>query len=239
MNFKDITYINLVPVNFRSIKPNIFLQNYASINFFPKYKNIPILNIIPQLNIFNQINISEPNHSTILANLLDPQGTHGYNSLFLEVFFKIFVPEMKIDDKEYWFVTAEKEHYDIRIRNKDNSKIIIIENKSNNAQDQPNQIYRYWFSGIYLPQYNRNLHELECFARIIYLSPSDYKEPEEQSLTRPDYIKEDFRKKIPEGLLDIAFFNIQIIKWLDLCIEKVKKNTNVYYYLTQYRDFWR
>jgi hypothetical protein len=239
MNFKDIKYNYLIPINFKPIKPNILLQNYASINFSPKYMNIAKINIIPQLNIFHQITISEPNHSAILANLLSPQGTHGLNCLFLKVFFDVFVNKMKINDKECWFVTAEKERFDIRIRNQDNSKIIIIENKSNNAQDQPNQLYRYWFNGIYLPQYYRSLCGLECFAKIIYLSPSNYKMPEEQSLTRPDNIKEDHPNRVPEGLLDIAFYNVQIIKWLDLCIEMVENNTNVYYYLTQYRNFWR
>jgi hypothetical protein len=214
-------------------------RNYASIHFFSQFESIPNLSILPQLNIFDQINISESDHSAILVNLLNPQGTHGYNDLFLKIFFKVFISEMKIDDNEKWIVTAEKERYDIRIKNQNNSKIIIIENKSNNAQDQQNQLYRYWFYGIYIPQFNRKSNRLECFAKIIYLSPSDYKQPMEQSLSRPDYIDKSMPRKIPNGLIKIAFFNDQVIQWLDLCIKLVDKNTNVYYYLIQYKDFWR
>ena len=239
INFKVIRYFNLTSLNFRVIKPSVFVQNYTSINLFPKYKRFPKLDIVPQLNIFSQVKISEPDHSAILANLLNPQGTHGYKNLFLKMFFKIFIPKMETDDNEYWTVTAEIERYDIRIKNQDSSKIIIIENKSNNAQDQQNQLYRYWFYGIYLPQFNRNANGLKCFAKIIYLSPSDYKQPESQSSSRPNYMDKNLPEKIPQGLVETKFFNDHIIEWLNLCIEMIDNNTNVYYYLTQYKDFWR
>jgi hypothetical protein len=146
---------------------------------------------------------------------------------------------MDIGENEYWTVTAEKEHYDIRIKNQDNGKIIIIENKSNNAQDQQNQLYRYWFHGIYTPQLNRALNGLECFARIIYLSPADYKQPEEQSFSRPDYMDKNLPEKVPRELITTEFFNDKIVKWLELCIKAVYNDMNVYHYLNQYKDFWR
>jgi hypothetical protein len=239
IDFKAIKFFGFAPLNFREIKPNILVQNYASINLLPNYKKLPKLNILPQLNIFYQIKISEPDHSAILANLLSPQGTHSCNDVFLKLFFKIFVPEMEIDDNEYWTVTAEAERYDIRIKNQDNSKIIIIENKSNNAQDQQNQLYRYWFYGIYMPQFNRKTNGLKCFAKVIYLSPSDYKQPEAQSFSRPNYMDKNLPEKVPQELMKTTFFNDQITKWLNCCIETIDNNTNVYYYLTQYKDFWR
>jgi len=220
--------------------PRLLHQNYASIHFTPVYRKLPKIVIITKLNIFKQINISEPDHSKILSNLLDPKGTHGHKDLFLKIFFQVFIPKMEIDKNKKWIVSTEKDRYDIRIKTQDNSKIIIIENKSNNAKDGTNQLYRYWFDGIYIPQFNRNLNGLECFSKIIYLSPSDYKQPEEQSISRPDYIKDkNMPEKVPLEILQIAFFNVQIIKWLDLCIEKIDNNSDVYYYLNQYRDFWR
>jgi hypothetical protein len=146
---------------------------------------------------------------------------------------------METGGTEYWTVTAEKERYDIRVKNQDNSKIIIIENKSNNAGDTANQLYRYWFHGIYTPQFNRNAVGLKCFAKIIYLSPSDYKQPEAQSFLRPNGMDKKLPEKIPEGMVETVFFNDQIIKWLDLCIGAVDSNSGVYYYLAQYKDFWR
>jgi hypothetical protein len=191
------------------------------------------------INIFDQIKLSEPEHSKILSNLLNPLGTHGYKNIFLKLFLEVFCPDLDFDEKEHWIVTAEKERYDIRIKNDDNSKIIIVENKSNNAKDRPNQLYRYWFNGIFLAQYNRKLFGLNCFSKIIYLSPSDYKQPEEQSKTRPEDWDINFDERIPCELLDIKFFNTHIIDWLNKCLLDIDKNSNLYYYITQYRDYWR
>jgi len=221
-------------------KTKLSLSNYTLIKFSPKFYRIPKLLIEPELNVFSQIKILEKDHSKILGNLLNPKGTHGYKNLFLNNFFKIFVPDMEINDNDYWIITVEKEgRYDIRIRNRDNSKIIIIENKSGDATDGKNQLYRYWFKGLYTAQFNRKLHGLECFAKIIYLSPADYKAPDNQTQLRPSDFPADYPEKVPSELVNIAFFNNQVLAWLDLCINAVDKNTNVYYYLIQYRDFWR
>ena len=116
-------------------------------------------------------------------------------------------------------------------------KIIIIENKSNWADDQPNQLYRYWFYGIYLPQKNF-ADESECYKRILYLSPSDFKYPSDQTLKRPD----DFEVTLPETVpipIDVIFFNNEIVKWLSKCMDAVKEVPEIYYFIKQYLDYWR
>jgi len=240
MKFNNIKFHNNVSVNYNRFFCGNSMQKikYASIPFYFQFKKIPRLDIKPNLNIFCQIKISEPDHSKILANLLDPSGTHGHGCLFLNLFLDVFFPELPFNENEHWTVTHEKERYDIRIKNIDNSKIIIIENKAKNARDTDNQLYRYWYKGIFLPQYNRKKMGLDCFAKIIYLSPSDYKQPEEQSLSRPNDWDTDF-EKVPDEFITIRFFNRDIVKWLDMCIMNIEANTNVYYYLIQYRDFWR
>jgi len=238
INFKAIKYHSFLPLKLSLQKTKVSLKNISSVRCYPKKYYFPIIHVTPQLNIFEQIKVSEPGHSKILANLLNPKGTHGCNDLFLKLFFKVFIQEIEYNEKESWVVTAEKERYDIRIKNFDNSKIIIIENKSNNARDKPNQLYRYWYKGIYLAQLYRNRFKLGCFAKIIYLSPSDFKEPEEQSLSRPVSLKNVPHEKVPSELIHLAFFHDQVIKWLDLCIEMLDNKTNVYYFLLQYRNFW-
>lgn len=238
IEYKKIKYQNILPIKYGVKTPQLTLFNFASNCFYSKKYRIPEFSLASKLNILDQISVSEPEHSKILANLLNPEGTHGLNNLFLNLFLYCFVPEIIFNENENWIVTAEKERYDIRIKNINNSKIIIIENKSNNAEDKPNQLYRYWFNGIYMTQLSRKLNGLECFSKIIYLSPSDYKQPDRQSLSRPNYFNDDLPMEVPRELINISFFNDQIVKWLDLCIKHVDINTNIYYYLSQYRDFW-
>jgi hypothetical protein len=240
MFFNKIIFYNSSFLNYKNLfyKKNISVINYNLIPFHLEYKKKLKINKNQNLNIFEQINVSEPEHSVILANLLNPVGSHGYGYLFLKLFFETFYTELTFSEKEHWIVTAEKERYDIRIRNIDNSKIIIIENKSNNAQDQENQLYRYWFNGIYSAQYNRKRLGLGCFSKIIYLSPSDYKQPDRQTLSRPKDMDINFPETVPIEMVDIRFFNKHIVKWLDKCLNSIDSNTNVYYYLKQYFDFW-
>jgi len=246
VNYKNIIFSEFVSLK-RIWKKMIFDNlkyssiNYVKFNYVKKTFKIPKIKIIQKLNMFEQIKITEPEHSKIIGNLLNPNGTHGSNDLFLNNFFKIFIQEIIYNRDDYWNVTVEKERYDIRIRSKDNSKIIIIENKSNNAEDKPNQLYRYWYNGIYIAQLNRQLNNLECFSKVIYLSPSDYKQPEKQSLTCPDYLIKNkaLPIEIPSESIKTYFFDNQIITWLDLCLEHIDCKSNLYYYLSQYRDFWR
>lgn len=91
----------------------------------------------------------------------------------------------------------------------------------------------------YIAQYNRKSLGLKCFSKILYLSPADYKQPSKQSMSRPKNIDKCFPEKIPMEIMDVVFFNEQIIRWLNLCINSVEKNSNTYYYLNQYRTFWR
>jgi hypothetical protein len=197
------------------------------------------------INAFKQLSPSEPQHSRILCDLLSPDNPMtDYGKQFLELFFKYVLDDNQFtySGDDNWEVTAGLEDYDIRIRNKDNSKIIIIENKSNWAGDQPNQLYRYWYRGIYTVQKNLD----KKYAKILYLSPSEYKKYDRQSITGPDYIREledngtikNLPKQLDESIIKTVFFNKEILIWLDECIKAVYKKDNLYYYLLQYKDFW-
>ena len=100
-----------------------------------------------QFNMFKAcgVNHYENTHSAIIAELLNPQGSHGQGSIFLSSFIRICCShdftfslqgvevhtEFPIDDGRL----------DIFVKNK-NGQIIIIENKIY-ALDQPEQLKRY------------------------------------------------------------------------------------------------
>jgi hypothetical protein len=192
------------------------------------------------LNYINQLNPTEPQHSLILGGILDPSGKHGCDKLFLKEFFKCVLSdtEFYFDEDEKWFVSIESERFDIRIKNETNTKIIIIENKSNWAADQPNQLYRYWLNGIYNVQ-KRLPSMYHPVSKILYLSPSYGKYYEEQSVTRPNN-DDSLPSKVPEDIIKIIYFKVEIVNWLENCMNVVKNiKPEIYYYLKQYKDYWR
>ena len=199
------------------------------------FANYPSFLKSDELNIFNQVAPSEPIHSKIISELLNPNGRHGFGNLFLSIFFKCL--DIAFENNNRWEVTAEKERFDIRIRNSDNTCIIIIENKSNWAEDQPNQIYRYWYYGIYLPQLRISNSGIKTNNYIYYLSPNDYKVPSENSLQRPNYFDKGLPDVVPTDV-NIIFFNNEIRIWLSECLLRINQNTNTYFYIKQYLSFW-
>ena len=236
-NYKSITTDNKI-LKKLSKYPT---QDKLHINRIPDLNEINFLSLFPEinhkniLNIFEKLNPSETQHSMIIGGLLNPRGEHGQGDFFLRIFLSLLSIPLESSDK--WFVTVEKERFDIRINNKQKTKIIIIENKSNWAEDQQNQLYRYWYYGIYLAQSNIANHGINCFGKIIYLSPSAYKEPEFQSICRPHY----FDKKLPEKLpipIDVVFFHKEIVQWLQTCLGKIDQSCELYYYVNQYMKFW-
>lgn len=242
VNYREL---DIIKINFSQRYSNFkfqrkyFINTYSKINIKTKLLSLKYSNLtfVRNLNVFEQLNPSELNHSIILANLLNPKGNHLQGNLFLKSFFKTL--DLDVSSEDIWEVTAEKDRYDIRIRNIDNTKVIIIENKSNWAKDQDNQLYRYWYYGINLLQQNyKNLNK-PIFSKIIYLSPSDYKPPTLQSISRPTDWDSNLPEFIPPNLIATIYFNEHIVKWLDLCLDSISKDIDTYFYIKQYRDFWR
>lgn len=219
----------------------IIKRHYYNINKLPiitqrnNFSKLPAIKREMGLNIFRGLRLSETQHSVIIGDLLNPKGSHGQGRMFLDVFLSLF--SIPSENNDNWFVTVESERFDIRIHNKQKSKVIIIENKSNWAEDQPNQLYRYWYNGIYLAQSNFEKYGISCFKKIIYLSPNNYKSPDEQSLTRPPYFNNTLPEKVPFSV-DMAYFNKEIKEWLKQCLAKISANHEIYYYIQQYMKFW-
>ncbi|MGP2361291.1 PDDEXK-like family protein [Acinetobacter junii] len=82
-------------------------------------------------------------HTPIIADLLNPKGSHGQGDIFLKIFVERFSPNFDINTK----VVVEREkregkdQFDILIRN--DHQIMIIENKIY-ASDQSRQLNRYY-----------------------------------------------------------------------------------------------
>jgi len=251
IKFPEFNKTYIFPDFSKMIKKNVF-----EIDLFPVLKKTYSIPIFPKLkysrnlNAFKQLNPSETQHSKIICDLIAPNNQNNEDAgLFLKLFFEIVLKDNNFQNNpnDIWEVTAEKERYDIRIRNKDNSKIIIIENKSNWAEDKDNQLYRYWYFGIHKPQ--ENIENPYC--KILYLSPSDYKPYSKQSITRPENPNDlgliEYSSDLPmcldEKMIKTVFYQSDISQWLDACINvlenDLKKKANTYYYLLQYKDFWR
>ncbi len=207
-----------------------------------KYSSIKVKNNVQNrknsylYNPLNDIPIKEPIHSKILAKLLNPNAEHGQSKLFLENFLNYI--GIKNPEKGTWIVTAETDRIDILIKRFDPLSIIIIENKSNDAKDQPNQLYRYWYQEIY--KRKNKIEYPEEYFQIIYLPASPYKNPTTNSLSKPDYLKN--LKNLPDIIPirpKLLRFNPDITNWLDNSISKLdSKNHRMKEFLTLYIELW-
>ncbi|CAN5742749.1 hypothetical protein BH11VER1_BH11VER1_09040 [soil metagenome] len=198
-------------------------------------------------NPLTQIKMEETTHSRILGNLLSPQGSHGQGALFLKVFLEnLGYPDPDSDD---WQVTIETGRVDILIwRNHPEKSAIIIENKSNNAGDQLNQIYRYWHQEMYL--WDRHLWDTRNEAailqrslrfHIVYLPTNSEKSPADHSLKRPnDWTAADN----PHSQVPLKSKTLSVPELTELWIERAWStipltNTRLRDFLIQYHELWQ
>lgn len=156
-------------------------------------------------NIFNTIGLRTEEvrlHSSFLAELMNPQGTHGLSNLFLEAFLKrlglpknyLNVYNVSLDNKERFIgPVTDKEGGRIDIIVEDGRHAIIIENKIY-AEDQKNQLLRY---------YNYGKEKYQDGFKLIYLT-LDGHEPNKCSLgnKRFDYVCLSYSREIDVWLVE-------------------------------------
>ncbi|GIJ93192.1 PDDEXK-like family protein [Capnocytophaga stomatis] len=183
------------------------------------------------------VGIGETTHSKLLKFLLDPTETHGCENLFLLEFLKML--NINEPEKGTWKITAEIGRVDILLKRSFPQSVIVIENKSNWAYNQWNQLYRYWYQEIFMKTqqteeafYTQN----EGFYSIVYLSPTSEKEPTEQTLTRPDNFSASLPKSIPMKVTIKTFYD-DVWQWLEDCKPKIlANNQRVIQYINQYQE---
>lgn len=188
-----------------------------------------------RFNVLDFFRIDETLHSRLLGFFLDKNASHGQGDLFLKKFIE------KLGYTDYgngkWNVTIEKQRIDILIERNCPHSVVIIENKSNDAGDQENQIYRYWHRAIYLK--NKNESTDKGKYKIIYLVSNDGKLPSENTITKPDDFSKDLPEKVPIEI-DIWNFNNQIKDWLSNCLPLLsKENYRLKEYIIQYIEYWK
>lgn len=185
------------------------------------------------------LRFSEPNHSRIIKFLLEPNELHGQGNLFLYLFLKKLGIQVSDNiEKENWNVVAEQGRIDILLQRGCPLSVIIIENKSNWAEDQPNQLYRYWYNAIYSKtnQVEESYYkEMKSYYRIVYLVPNENKNPSLQTLMRPDDWADDLPLFVPLKV-DVYTFSSFIFEWLEDCKQALsKENHALKEFLKQYQ----
>ncbi len=191
-------------------------------------------------NPLNLIPVSETTHSRILGDLLNPKGSHGQGSLFLNVFLDhLDVPN---PEEGEWQTSVEEGRVDVMLWRQEPPSVILIENKAKGAVDQLNQIYRYWHEQVYSwkPTLEYGQDEVQKSFRLIYMPADGSRRPEEQSLRRPDNLK-DFN---PHAEVPIQYERIPFSDLADLLQRKALRhipdtNQRVSAFLNFYIEHWK
>ena len=133
-----------------------------------------------------------------------------------EDFFNEFLDLIKIKNKEEYSnaeITNEEAKIDILIKSE--NKAIIVENKINWADDQNEQLARYYKK--IKDEYKKEVE------KIVYIIPSKYKKPEEQTFGKDEKIK----KEIKDRYVEIIGFDgneKDLVACLEKSRDKLKEN---------------
>ena len=191
--------------------------------------------------------IGETKHSQILGFFLNPRENHGQGGLFLKLFLEKLGFETSNFNPKDWIVEVEqrsngRDQIDILIQSRRLEVSIVIENKSNGAEDQPHQLYRYWESAIY---YFHNKDEKKILnpknSRIVYLP--QWGVPSEQTRTRPKDYKELYPEKLTfeeqGGIISCWTYYTHIVEWLNECIGAMGRENHIVKQLVRnYIEYW-
>jgi hypothetical protein len=158
---------------------NGFLRLKEDYKDYKEKREIVSLKVAPEYNIFKLLGVNrdEVKNTAFLANLLNPDGSHGQGLLFLKSFLEYGIenkPDLPALPSDFnqgrWFVTTEKDigvgRFDIFITNWDLRYMYVIENKID-ASEQNRQLERY---GEWMEKY-----KMECpMQALIFLTISGH-----------------------------------------------------------------
>lgn len=184
-------------------------------------------------NPYNEVNM----HSGFIYSLLDTNGEHYQDDLFLSLFLEVLGLKEWFGSTTNAQTRKEDKYIDLYVFN--DTKHIIIENKIN-AGDQPNQI------AIFIEQVHKDGVEYEDIF-VIFLTLHD-REPSQNSRTSKDNnllweIKGEFlESKKDEKINRVGYKKVlyenEILEWIESCQSKsgVGNIANLNYALESYKD---
>lgn len=178
--------------------------------------------LAPDFCLFNYLRSDEMGISRIIADLLDPNATHGQGSVFLQAFAEI-LDQKWICQTTDWHITTEKQangQRRIDIYLESSTCIIGIENKPW-AADQDNQLIDY---ADYLRKQAVNKKWL-----LLYLGNQT---PSEASIS-----KQKLDELTSSGNLICLTFS-ELCSWLDVCSIRAKA-LNVRMFIEEFSNFIR
>ena len=161
-------------------------------------------------------------HSAIIAELLNPKGSHGQGPVFARLFaerFEIEIPDADIDSLQVWAEKTVGDNSRIDILMVAGDLCVVIENKIY-APDGERQIQRYY-------KYAQKWQN----GKVVYLSLHDGDRPSDVSMgdLEPEEIKE----------IDCRSYETHVLKWLDDCIKQVARVPQIREILAHYEELVR
>ena len=185
-------------------------------------------------NPYNEVNM----HSGFIYSLLDTNGEHYQDDLFLSLFLEVLGLKEWFGSTTNAKVRKESNYIDLYIFN--DTRHIIIENKIN-ANDQPNQIATFIEQVHNAGAKNERVEYENIF--VIFLTLHD-REPNQNSRTNKDNnllweIKGEFLES-KEGKIGYkkVLYGDKILEWIESCQSKsgVGNIANLNYALESYKD---
>lgn len=223
---------------------NDFLDEYRKLKKLQKEQRKRGLNDYNLLTTVLEAHDEVRLHSKVIGSLLDPNGLHYQDELFLEIFLETL--NIKEFNLNMQISKLQLEHEQIDLYLTDGSKHIIIENKVH-AADQPSQIKRYMEKVF---EKNEGLLDKDVF--VIYLSlgrdkPSDVSLGKEQDNQMEEYFELNAGKLVYKGQKNkllknksIQFKSIhyenEILEWLEKSKYEIQNISNLNRALTDYSD---
>ena len=186
-------------------------------------------------NVFliDGVRINEDTHSAILADLLNPNGSHRQGAVFLKHFLNLeslgLADSFNYSELEVFHAkrkaTIEYGEIDILLEKKDYA-CIIIENKIHDADDQEGQLNRYY-------RYAEEEGFIGDQIKLIYLTRYG-KEPSEKSLRGVDG-----QEALDVSRVICMSYERDMVEWLEDCSKEVEAATEtipIREVLSQYQD---
>jgi PD-(D/E)XK nuclease superfamily len=141
-----------------------------------------------------------------------------------------------------WQISVEADRIDICLWRVEPASVVVIENKSNWALDQEEQLYRYWHKAIHTWRKGLDYEDESTKAhfKIVYLVPTKDKQPTKQSLRRPANLdhEKDLPEEVPLGYVTFTL-NEDMPDWFRDCSELLDvKNERLRVCLQMYHEIW-